>query len=315
VRRADGCQEDIMKIAAAAYPIDWHNRWNDYVGKLRVWVRTAAEQGAELIVFPELAAMELASLAGEANARDPQRSIDAVTARIKDVDDLHASLAREFRLHICAGSAPLRQPDRGAVNRVRLFAPDGGRGHQDKLVLTPFERDGWGLVPGDGARVFDTAVGRLGILVSHDAEFPMIARAMAEAGAEVLLVPSATDSPRAYWRVRVGAMARALENQCAVVQAVTVGDADWLPPMVHSHGAAAIFGPPDAGFPDDGVVTIGKADTAGWVHGEVAPEAVRTLRDADIMPTLLQWQDQAARITPVETLTLGAAPEAPSSGQ
>jgi hypothetical protein len=63
------------------------------------------------------------------------------------------------------------------------------------------------------------------------------------------------------------------------------------------------------------VVTIGKADTAGWVHGEVAPEAVRTLRDADIMPTLLQWQDQAARITPVETLTLGAAPEAPSSGQ
>jgi predicted amidohydrolase len=85
-----------MKIAAAAYPIDWHNRWNDYVGKLRVWVRTAAEQGAELLVFPEYAAMELASLAEEANARDLKRSVDAVTARIGDVDDLHASLAREF---------------------------------------------------------------------------------------------------------------------------------------------------------------------------------------------------------------------------
>ena len=68
-----------MKIAAAAYPIDWHNRWNDYVGKLRVWVRTAAEQGAELLVFPEYAALELASLAGEDNARDPERAIDAVT--------------------------------------------------------------------------------------------------------------------------------------------------------------------------------------------------------------------------------------------
>ena len=79
-----------MKIAAAAYPIDWHNRWNDYVGKLRVWVRTAAEQGAELLVFPEHGALELASLAGEENARDLARTIEALTARIKDVDDLHA---------------------------------------------------------------------------------------------------------------------------------------------------------------------------------------------------------------------------------
>ena len=54
-----------MKIAAAAYPVEWHNRWNDFVGKLRVWVRTGKEQGAELLVFPEYAALEIASLAGE----------------------------------------------------------------------------------------------------------------------------------------------------------------------------------------------------------------------------------------------------------
>ncbi len=59
-----------MKIAVAAYPFDWFNRWNDYVGKLRVWVRNAAEQGADLMVFPEHGALELASLAGEENARD-----------------------------------------------------------------------------------------------------------------------------------------------------------------------------------------------------------------------------------------------------
>ena len=52
-----------MKIAAAAYPIDWHNRWNDYVGKLRVWVRTAAEQGAELRRLPR---------ARGARAREPR---------------------------------------------------------------------------------------------------------------------------------------------------------------------------------------------------------------------------------------------------
>ena len=90
-----------MKIAAAAYPIDWHNRWNDYVGKLRVWVRTAAEQGAELLVFPEH---------GGARARQPRRrgqrprpphrrSTRSAPA-IKDVDELHGSLAREFKVHV-----------------------------------------------------------------------------------------------------------------------------------------------------------------------------------------------------------------------
>ena len=124
-----------MKIAADAYPIDWHNRWNDYVGKLRVWVRTAAEQGAQLLVFPEYGALELASLAGEDNARDPARVIDAVTARIKDVDELHASLAREFAVHICAATAPVRRSgDRQPVNRARLFAPHGSSGIQSAFI-------------------------------------------------------------------------------------------------------------------------------------------------------------------------------------
>ena len=132
-----------MKIAAAAYPIDWHNRWNDFVGKLRVWVRTASEQGAELLVFPEYAAMELASLAEEANARDLGKAAAAVNARIGDVDDLHASLAREFGVHICAASAPLKRDDGGVVNRARLFAPDGSRGSQDKLIGLVQERYGY----------------------------------------------------------------------------------------------------------------------------------------------------------------------------
>ena len=48
-------------------------------------------------------------------------------------------------------------------------------------------------------------------------------------GRETLLVPSSTDTASGYWRVRVGAMARALESQCVVVHAVTVGEAHWLP--------------------------------------------------------------------------------------
>jgi predicted amidohydrolase len=296
-----------MKIAAAAYPIDWHNRWNDYVGKLRVWVRTAAEQGAELLVFPEYAAMELASLAGEDNARDLHRSIDAVTARIKDVDELHGSLAREFKLHILAATGPIRREDGKAVDRARFFAPDGSHAHQDKLILTRFEREEWEIHPGDRLRVFETALGRIGVLTGYDAEFPLLARALVEAGAEVLLVPSSTDSPRGYARMRAGAMARALEGQCVVVHAVTVGEADWLRAAARSTGAAAIYGPPDVGFPEDGLIAVGKPNTAGWVHGEASLEAVREVRANGTVLNCRDWAEQDARLATVETVAFGLA--------
>jgi predicted amidohydrolase len=295
-----------MKIATAAYPLEWHDRWNDYVGKLRLWVRTAAEKGAELLVFPEYGAMELASLAGEDNARDLARCIDAVSARIKDVDDLHASLAREFRVHICAGSAPVRRADGRPVNRARLFAPDGSHAEQDKLIMTRFERDEWGISPGAGARVFDTLIGRIGILICYDAEFPLIARAMVEAGAEVLLVPSQTETLRGYWRVRLGAMARALENQCVTVQSSIVGDTSWCPAIDQSTGAGGVFGPPDKGFPEDGILALGKMNDPGWVHADVSLDDIRAVRADGTVLNHRHWAEQLdGRIGPVETVKLG----------
>lgn len=299
-----------MKIATAAYPIDWHNRWNDYVGKLRVWVRTAAEQGAELLVFPEHGALELASLAGEENARDLRRAIDAVTARIKDVDDLHASLAREFKVHVLAASGPMRRQDGKAVNRARLFAPDGSHGHQDKLLLSRFEREEWGLEPGAGLRLFRTSLGAIGVLIGYDAEFPLLGRALVEAGAETILVPSCTENVRGYWRVRTGVAARALEGQCVVAQAVTVGDAGWLPPLARTTGAAGVFGPADLGFPEDGVLAAGKLDAAGWVHAEVPGEAVRKVRTDGAVLGLFDWTRQAEATGAPEVVSLGVAAEA-----
>jgi predicted amidohydrolase len=75
------------------------------------------------------------------------------------------------------------------VNRARFFAPDGSRAYQDKQIMTRFERYEWGIVSGEGLRVFETALGRLGILICYDAEFPLLARALVEAGIDILMVP------------------------------------------------------------------------------------------------------------------------------
>ena len=106
-------------------------------------------------------------------------------------------------------------------------------------------------------------------------------------------------------------MARALENQCVVVHATTVGEADWLPAAAQNHGAAAIYGPPDLGFPEDGVVAVGKMDSAGWVHGEVALEAVGRVREEGAVRVFHDWPAQTGPAGAVETVPLGLA--APAS--
>lgn len=107
-------------------------------------------------------------------------------------DALHARLATEHGAHILAASAPVFG-DRGPVNRARLFAPDGGAGHQDKQIMTPYERTVLGIVPGDPLTVFETVFGRIGVLICYNSEFRLLARALVEAGADLLLVPACTE--------------------------------------------------------------------------------------------------------------------------
>lgn len=112
------------------------------------------------------------------------------------------------------------------------------------------------IAPGDGLKVFDTQLGRLGILICYDNEFPMLARRLAEGGADLILAPSCTDTEAGYHRVRIGAQARALENQIAVLQSPTVGLAAWSQALDENIGRAGLFVPPDHGMPKDGVVAL-----------------------------------------------------------
>ncbi|MEO1910836.1 MAG: carbon-nitrogen hydrolase family protein [Paracoccus sp. (in: a-proteobacteria)] len=280
-----------MKIAAAAYPIDWFDDFDAYASKISRWVAEA--QGADLLVFPEYAAMELASLGGRDVAGDLEASLHQVARHADAVRDLHAALAAEHGCHILAGSGPVFDGAR-PVNRAVLYGPDGVIGHQDKQIMTRFEREDWDVTGGPGLRIFDTALGRIGILICYDSEFPLLGRILAEAGAELLLVPSCTDTVAGFHRVRIGAMARALESQCVVVQAPTVGDCDWMPALDENRGRAAIYGPPDGFWPETGIIAEGAMDAPGWVIADIDLSRVRQSRaDGAVLP-FAHWPEQAA---------------------
>lgn len=284
-----------MKIAAAAYPLDWFNEWSDYEAKLTAWVGEAAQEGADLLVFPEYGAMELASLDGADVAGDLRGSIRAVAGRVGSSYNLHAALSARFGVHILSASAPVQDGGK-VVNRAALFGPDGLIGVQDKQIMTRFEREDWsiaGAVDGAGApQVFDTALGRIGILICYDCEFPLLARALAEQGVEILLIPSCTEALEGYWRVRIGAMARALENQCVTVMASLVGKEPRLFAVEENTGMGGIFGPPDRGFPPTGVIAEGRLDKPGWTYAQIDPANIRTVRDDGHVLNKAHWPEQ-----------------------
>jgi predicted amidohydrolase len=288
-------------VAAAQYPVEQIADFAGWQAKLARWVAEAADAGAKLAVFPEYGGMELTAQHPETVA-DLHASIAALQPLVHRVDAAHAELAARHGIHILAASLPVRCEDGRYRNHARLFTPGGQVGTQAKIVMTRFEREHWDIAGGGPVRVFDTTLGRIGIAICYDSEFPLLVRAQVEAGAELILVPSATDTLHGWYRVRVGARARALENQCYVVQSPVVGDAEWTPSLDASHGAAAIFGPPDLGFPDNGIVAQGELDVPGWVFGEVDLDKVERVRREGSVFNHAHWEEQPGG-APVERLS------------
>jgi predicted amidohydrolase len=291
------------RIAAAQYPISYFHRFDEFRDKLTQWVARAASADAELLVFPEYGSMELASLF----PTDVQQSLPAQLLAMQDLlEDYLAAyrlLAREHRVHILAGSFPVRVGER-YHNRAYLFSPGGEVVYQDKVVMTRFEAEHWGISSGDELRVFDTAIGKIGVTICYDVEFPMLARAQAAAGAEIVLAPSCTDTEAGYYRVRIGAQARALENQCHVVQAVTVGRAEWSEAVDVNVGAAALYGPVDTHSLATGVAAMGERDQPDWVFATADLRRAEAVRRGGQVLNARDWPRQLEPAAAVRVVDL-----------
>ena len=278
-----------LRLACAQYDIGALKDWSEYEAKIGRWVAEAAEAGAKLLVFPEYFSMELASLFPEPVRKSLSGQLGAMQELLPAFQALFAAEASRHGVHIVAGTFPVRQPDGGYRNRAYLCYPDGRSDFQDKLQMTRFENEQWFIGGGDELRTFDTALGRIAINICYDSEFPLLARKQVEAGANLILVPSCTDTTAGYWRVRIGCQARALENQCYVAQSPTVGLAPWSEAVDVNIGAAAIYTPVDYGFPDDGVLAIGKLNATQWVYADIDPASIAHIRQTGQVFNYRDW--------------------------
>ena len=271
-----------MKVAVAKYPIQAPADFAAFAERQAAVLGAAAAQGARVAVLPEYLSLELAATLDAGTQADLHASLAAIQRYREDWLALYARLAASLDMYIVAGTFLLAQGNGRYRNRCDVFAPQGAHLWQDKLQLTGFEK-GLGVIEGgDALKVFDLDGVRTGVAVCYDSEFPLPVRAQAEAGARLLLVPSCTDTEAGATRVRVGCLARALENRVFVAQSVTAGEAPWSPALDINTGEAAIFAPMDRGLPADGVVAQTTGDQV-WAIAELDLDALdRSRADAQV---------------------------------
>jgi len=281
----------MLKVAAAQYPIDFLAQWSDFRAKVSRWVAEAAAEGARLLVFPEYFSIEITSIFGHEVYSSLPLQLEKLQRTLADFLALFRELAQTHHVHICAGSYPVREGE-DYYNRSYFFWPSGHCEFQEKLQMTRFENEHWHVSPGSGLKVFATEFGNIAINVCYDSEFPLLARRQVEEGAVLILVPSCTDTLAGFYRVKIGCQARALENQCYVVQSPTVGDCAWSEAVDTNVGLAAVYTPVDRGFPPTGVLAAGELNAAQWVYAELDLGAIARVRAEGQVFNHRDWDGQ-----------------------
>lgn len=187
------------------------------------FVRRARDGGADLVALPENVTM-IEPIAADALGKAlPEERHPAIPA--------FRALARELGLWLLVGSLTIRLDGSKVANRSLLIGADGAvAARYDKLHLFDVSlKDGeWyresdTVRPGDRAVLAPTPWGLLGLSVCYDVRFPALYRALAQAGAGVLTVPSAftRTTGKAHWHVLL--RARAIETGCYVLAPAQCG--------------------------------------------------------------------------------------------
>jgi predicted amidohydrolase len=143
----------------------------------------------------------------------------------------YRDLARQLGIHLHIGSLAIKVSPERAANRSFVIDPRGEIvARYDKIHMFDVDlaggesyRESRSYQPGESAIVTDLPWGRLGLTICYDLRFPLLHRALAEAGASFIAIPSAftRQTGEAHWNVLM--RARAIENTSFVFAAAQGG--------------------------------------------------------------------------------------------
>lgn len=250
--RLIGGTKSIVRLGVVQWQMRRFESFDEFMQQAEFFIDTVADYQADIVLFPELFNAPLIHLYEGHSPADAMRMLAEFSEKIRQS---MTEMALSYNINIVTGSVPLLTDDGRLSNVTYLCRRDGTWDSQEKIHITPDEENHWGFRGGNELKVFETDVGKIGILICYDVEFPELARLQTEKGMKLLLVPFWTDTQNGYLRVRCCAQARAIENECYVAISGSVGNIPKVETMGIQYSQSAIFTPSDFSFPHDAVAS------------------------------------------------------------
>ncbi|WP_130856963.1 carbon-nitrogen hydrolase family protein [Olivibacter jilunii] len=239
-----------IRLGLIQWQMRLFNNVEAFYDQIEFFVDVVSGYGADFALFPEFFNTPLMEPYNHLPEREAMRMLAKHTEEIKEKIQ---RLAVSYNVNIIAGSMPSLSANDRLYNTTYLCHRSGKVDAYNKVHITPNELKYYGMYGGDKVQVFDTDCGKIGIQICYDVEFPELSRIMADQGMKILFVPFLTDTQNGYTRVRNCAQARAIENECYVAIAGSVGNLPKVNNMDIQYAQSAVFTPSDFAFPTNGV--------------------------------------------------------------
>ncbi len=248
-RKLIGNKKSNVRLGIIQWQMRSFSGFEALVEQIEFFVDAASGYKSDFILFPEYFH---APLMASYNHLPPAEAVRKLAEHTEPLQEKFVQLAVQYNANIITGSMPFIR-DGKLLNIGYLCRRNGTSEVYEKLHVTPDEKFSWGMTGGHKLNVYETDCGKIGILICYDVEFPELSRMLADEGMQILFVPFSTDTQSGYMRVRLCSMARAIENECFVAIAGSVGNLPRVHNMDIQYAQSAVFTPSDFPFPKDSI--------------------------------------------------------------
>ncbi len=266
-------KKTVVRLGLIQWQMRLYKNFDEVMQQAEYFVDAVSGYRADFALFPEFFN---APLMAENNHLSEPEAIRELAKHTSDIVGKFSELAITYNINIITGSMP-EVVEKQLYNAGYLCKRDGGIERFEKLHVTPDEEKVWGLQGGNTLKTFDTDCGKIGILICYDIEFPELSRLLADEGMDILFVPFLTDTQNGYSRVRSCAQARAIENECFVAIAGSVGNLPKVHNMDIQYAQSMVFTPCDFSFPTNGIKAEATPNTEMILLADVDIDMLREL--------------------------------------
>jgi len=266
-------KKKIVRLGLIQWQMRLYKDLEELMQQAEYFIDSVSAYRSDFALFPEFFNAPL--MADNNHLPEPQ----AIRELAKHTDKIvhkFSELAISYNINIITGSMP-EMIDGLLYNAGYLCRRDGTKERYEKLHVTPDEAKIWGMQGGNVLKTYDTDCGKIGVLICYDSEFPELSRLLADEGMDILFVPFLTDTQNGYSRVRHCAQARAIENECYVAIAGSVGNLPKVNNMDIQFAQSMVLTPCDFSFPANGIKAEATTNTEMILIADVDIDLLREL--------------------------------------